>query len=171
MNLAERRIALEICPTSNLRTGALARQLGRPDMQTLEDHPLRRFFEHGVPVDFGSDDPAMFGTSLLGEYRLAAQTGDEFGGVAAARTDGVSSMRSWKRARKTNIIRRHESSRWVMLKSTVLDPQGKAIHHALASLGHQQVRDVRQGKFFVLDLKSASREQAKTEVEKIAREV
>ena len=35
---------------------------------------------------------------------------------------------------------------WVMLKSTVLDPQGKAIHHALASLGHQQVRDVRQGK-------------------------
>ncbi len=59
----------------------------------------------------------------------------------------------------------------VMLKSTVLDPQGKAIHHALASLGHQQVRGVRQGKFFVLDLTSASRDQAKTEVEQIARDV
>ncbi|HXN65148.1 MAG TPA: phosphoribosylformylglycinamidine synthase subunit PurS [Candidatus Acidoferrales bacterium] len=59
----------------------------------------------------------------------------------------------------------------VMPKSTVLDPQGKAIQHALASLGHEQVRDVRQGKFFVLDLASANRDQAKTEVEQIAREV
>jgi phosphoribosylformylglycinamidine synthase PurS subunit len=39
---------------------------------------------------------------------------------------------------------------WVMLKSTVLDPQGTAIQQALASLGHAAVRDVRQGKFFVV---------------------
>jgi aminodeoxyfutalosine deaminase len=72
--LTARNVVLEICPTSNLRTGALARQVGRP-RANLEDHPLRRFFEDGVPVTLASDDPAMFGTSLLGEYRLAAQMG------------------------------------------------------------------------------------------------
>jgi phosphoribosylformylglycinamidine synthase subunit PurS len=58
-----------------------------------------------------------------------------------------------------------------MLKSTVLDPQGTAIQHALASLGHTAIRDVRQGKFFVLSLDSANRAAAQTEVEQIAREV
>ena len=60
---------------------------------------------------------------------------------------------------------------WVMLKSTVLDPQGKTIHHALASLGYAQVKDVRQGKFFVLELNGANRDEAKAQVEKIARDV
>ena len=60
---------------------------------------------------------------------------------------------------------------WVMLKSTVLDPQGTAIQQALASLGHSAVRDVRQGKFFVLDLNSLDRGTAHREVEKIARDV
>jgi aminodeoxyfutalosine deaminase len=72
--LADRGVVLEICPTSNLRTGALARQLRQPDAN-IEDHPLRRFFDAGVPVTLASDDPAMFGTSLLGEYRVAAQMG------------------------------------------------------------------------------------------------
>ena len=58
-----------------------------------------------------------------------------------------------------------------MPKVTVLDPQGKTIQHALASLGHAQVREVRQGKFFVLDLDSPSREDAHAEVERIAKEV
>jgi len=60
---------------------------------------------------------------------------------------------------------------WVMLKSTVLDPQGQTIQHALASLGYGQVRDVRQGKFFVLELNGASRDEAQKQVERIAREV
>jgi phosphoribosylformylglycinamidine synthase len=60
---------------------------------------------------------------------------------------------------------------WVMLKGTVLDPQGTAIQQALASLGHSAVRDVRQGKFFVLDLQGLDRAAAQNEVEKIAREV
>ena len=60
---------------------------------------------------------------------------------------------------------------WVMLKSTVLDPQGKAIQQALASLGHSTVRDVRQGKFFVLELSGLDHTAAQSEVEKIAREV
>lgn len=58
-----------------------------------------------------------------------------------------------------------------MLKPTVLDPQGQTIQHALASLGYAQVKDVRQGKFFVLELNGVSREDAQTQVEKIARDV
>ncbi len=72
--LAERRIPLEICPTSNVRTGALARQLGRTEV-TIADHPLRQLFEHGVPIVLGSDDPAMFGTSINEEYQVAASLG------------------------------------------------------------------------------------------------
>ena len=60
---------------------------------------------------------------------------------------------------------------WVMLKSTVLDPQGTAIQHALGSLGFDSVSAVRQGKFFVLDLSGLDRAAAQTQVERIAREV
>lgn len=60
---------------------------------------------------------------------------------------------------------------WVMLKPTVLDPQGQTIQHALASLGYQAVKDVRQGKFFVLDLDGMSRAEAEQQVERIARDV
>lgn len=58
-----------------------------------------------------------------------------------------------------------------MPKPTVLDPQGQTIQHALASLGYTQVTDVRQGKFFVLELNGMSREEAQKKVEAIAREV
>jgi phosphoribosylformylglycinamidine synthase subunit PurS len=60
---------------------------------------------------------------------------------------------------------------WVMLKTTVLDPQGQTIQRALASLGYSTVQDVRQGKFFVLKLDGMSREEAKTQVERIAKDV
>ncbi|MFY9531562.1 MAG: phosphoribosylformylglycinamidine synthase subunit PurS [Candidatus Acidiferrales bacterium] len=60
---------------------------------------------------------------------------------------------------------------WVMLKQTVLDPQGQTIQHALASLGYNKVQEVRQGKFFVLALDGVSREEAQKQVEKIARDV
>ena len=60
---------------------------------------------------------------------------------------------------------------WVMPKRTVLDPQGQAIQHALSSLGFSSVRDVRQGKFFVLDLDGASREAVEKQIERLAREV
>lgn len=58
-----------------------------------------------------------------------------------------------------------------MLKSTVLDPQGQTIQHALASLGYAQVKDVRQGKFFVLELNGLTREDAQKQVETISKEV
>ena len=60
---------------------------------------------------------------------------------------------------------------WVMLKSTVLDPQGQAIQRALAGLGYSKVQDVRQGKFFVLALDGLSREEAGTQVQRIAKDV
>jgi phosphoribosylformylglycinamidine synthase subunit PurS len=60
---------------------------------------------------------------------------------------------------------------WVMPKQTVLDPQGKAIHNALASLGYTAVQDVRQGKFFVLELTGLSRADAEAQMGKIARDV
>ncbi len=60
---------------------------------------------------------------------------------------------------------------WVMPKRTVLDPQGKTIHHALSGLGFAQVKEVRQGKFFVLDLDGLSRDEAQKQVQKISAEV
>ncbi|MBS1856407.1 MAG: adenosine deaminase [Acidobacteria bacterium] len=61
-HLRERDIPLEVCPTSNLVTGVVKR---------IEEHPLRRLYDAGVPIVLNSDDPAMFRCSLTGEYRLA----------------------------------------------------------------------------------------------------
>ncbi len=58
-----------------------------------------------------------------------------------------------------------------MPKQTVLDPQGQTIQHALASLGFSAVRDVRQGKFFVLELDGLSRADAQKQVERIAQDI
>ena len=60
----------------------------------------------------------------------------------------------------------------VMLKSTVLDPQGKTIHGALKKMGYKGVGDVRQGKFFEITLDAIlDKNAARTEVERIAKEV
>lgn len=59
----------------------------------------------------------------------------------------------------------------VMLKSTVLDPQGKTIHAALNKMKYKGVAGVRQGKYFVLDLDGLAKDDARAEVERIAREV
>lgn len=72
--LAARGIPLEVCPTSNLRTGALARQLGR-DTAEYQQHPLAIFFRRGLPVTVSSDDPAMFETTLSHEYLHAHRMG------------------------------------------------------------------------------------------------
>ena len=52
----------------------------------------------------------------------------------------------------------------IMLKDGVLDPQGEAIRHALAGLGHKGVDGVRQGKVIELDLTATDTDAAKTEV-------
>ena len=58
-----------------------------------------------------------------------------------------------------------------MPKRTVLDPQGQTIQHALSGLGFSAVKDVRQGKFFVLNLDGLTREDAQLQTERISKEV
>jgi len=72
--IAARNIPLEICPTSNLRTGALARQIGRPTAG-YDQHPLPSFFRRGLPVTLSSDDPSMFETTVSDEYGHAQRMG------------------------------------------------------------------------------------------------
>ncbi len=72
--LADQRIPLEICPQSNIRTGALAKQLRVP-RATLAEHPLAKLWRHGIPVVLSTDDPAMFHTTLQAEYENVARMG------------------------------------------------------------------------------------------------
>lgn len=60
-HLRDHRIPLEVCVTSNLRTGAAS------------VHPLRKLFDAGVPIVLGTDDPALFGCTLNSEYERAAR--------------------------------------------------------------------------------------------------
>lgn len=69
--LVEHQIPLEICPKSNLCTGALAKLLGVKEAR-LEDHPLPKFVARSVPVTLATDDPAMFRTSLNETFAQAA---------------------------------------------------------------------------------------------------
>ncbi|GAB4011484.1 adenosine deaminase [Nocardioides ultimimeridianus] len=80
-HLAEHGIALEVCPSSNVATRAVA---------SLAEHPLPRFVAAGVPVTINSDDPSMFGTSLNREYEIAADLlGLDRAGVADLARAGV----------------------------------------------------------------------------------
>ncbi|MFC7218285.1 adenosine deaminase [Streptomyces polyrhachis] len=79
--LAENRIALEVCPTSNIATRAVA---------TMEEHPLKDFVAAGVPVTVNSDDPPMFGTDLNHEYAVATRLLDlDEAGVAGLAKNAV----------------------------------------------------------------------------------
>jgi aminodeoxyfutalosine deaminase len=60
-HLAERSITLEVCPTSNVCTGAVP---------SLREHPLPALLAAGVPVTLATDDPGMFHTNLNNEYVL-----------------------------------------------------------------------------------------------------
>ena len=61
---------------------------------------------------------------------------------------------------------------YVTLKPSVLDPQGKAIHHSVELLGFENVGDVRQGKFFEIALAAGlSEADARRTVERIAKDV
>ena len=63
--LAYRQIPVEICLTSNLRTGVC---------KTIAEHPAKSYFDQGIMITLNTDDPAMFGTSLPREYQIAQET-------------------------------------------------------------------------------------------------
>jgi adenosine deaminase/aminodeoxyfutalosine deaminase len=63
--LAYRQIPVEICLTSNLRTGCC---------KTAADHPVRNYFDQGMMITLNTDDPALFRTSLAREYQFAQET-------------------------------------------------------------------------------------------------
>jgi adenosine deaminase/aminodeoxyfutalosine deaminase len=65
--LAHKQVAVEICISSNVRTGVVP---------AVSEHPLRQFFDSGLMLTLNTDDPAMFQTTLCREYEIAAQ---EFG--------------------------------------------------------------------------------------------
>lgn len=60
-HLRQERIALEVCPTSNVRTGVFS---------SLADHPIRHLYDAGLKVTVSSDDPPLFGTDIGQEYAL-----------------------------------------------------------------------------------------------------
>ena len=60
-------IPLELCPISNVRTGAIT---------SLEAHPVRAYFDRGMPISVNTDDPKMFGNSLADEYEALVRHHD-----------------------------------------------------------------------------------------------
>jgi adenosine deaminase len=81
--LRERRIALEVCPTSNVMTRVVP---------SIEEHPLPRLLEADLVVTLNADDPSMFSSPLAGEYELARRAfGLDDETLAAIAIDGVRS--------------------------------------------------------------------------------
>ncbi|MGX7677384.1 adenosine deaminase [Jatrophihabitans sp. DSM 45814] len=79
--LAEHQIALEVCPTSNIATRAVA---------SLAEHPLPEMVNAGVLVTINSDDPPMFSTNLNHEYEIATSLlGLDESGISALAGNAV----------------------------------------------------------------------------------
>jgi len=78
--IAGRRVVLDVCPLSNLRTRAV---------RTLAEHPLPQLVAAGAVCSISTDDPAMFGTDLSRDYEAAAQLGLEPRGAYEAGLEGA----------------------------------------------------------------------------------
>jgi aminodeoxyfutalosine deaminase len=103
--LADRRIVLDVCPTSNVRTGVVS---------SLAAHPLPALLAAGVQCTINTDDPAMFGTDLDAEHQAALALGSRpqdcyQAGVAGALCDA---------ATKAELQRTGDSFDWTEANST-----------------------------------------------------
>ncbi len=59
----------------------------------------------------------------------------------------------------------------ITLKKDVLDPQGKVIHQALEGMGFNNISEVRQGKYFEIDIKETETKRAKDKVEEMCKKL
>ena len=59
----------------------------------------------------------------------------------------------------------------ITLKKDVLDPQGKVIHQTLDGMGFENINEVRQGKYFEIDIKEKDNKKAEAEVEEICKKL
>ena len=59
----------------------------------------------------------------------------------------------------------------ITLKKDVLDPQGKVIHHALDGMGFENINEVRQGKYFEIDVNENDPNKAKAVVEDMCKKL
>ncbi len=106
--LAQQKICLDVCPTSNLLLGVFP---------TAEAHPLVRLLEAGVPCNLGSDDPLLFGADLVDEFvlcrkemglsdeQLAAMARTSFarsGAPEPLKTAGIAAVDAWLSAPATS---------------------------------------------------------------------
>jgi aminodeoxyfutalosine deaminase len=78
--IADRRVVLDVCPLSNLRTRAVT---------SLADHPLPKLVAAGAVCSISTDDPAMFGTDLSRDYEAAAELGVDAEQAYAAGLEGA----------------------------------------------------------------------------------
>ena len=79
--LAEQRIGIESCLTSNIQTSTVA---------SLESHPLKAFLEHGILATINTDDPAVQGVDIIHEYSVAApQAGLSQAQIRQAQINGL----------------------------------------------------------------------------------
>jgi adenosine deaminase len=100
--VVEHQIPLEVCPVSNVKTRVV---------NSLKDHPVRRYFEAGAVVTVNTDDPKMFGNSLSEEYRtLHHELGFTLDDIRQVILNGVRS--SWL----------PEKEKLVLEKSFITDP-------------------------------------------------
>jgi adenosine deaminase len=100
--LVDHQVPLEVCPTSNLRTGVVS---------GWEGHPARSLIEAGAMVTLSTDDPAMFHCSLAGEYEVLT---DRFAldDVIVRRIAGDAIDASWAPAATRSRLRRLQDAWW-----------------------------------------------------------
>lgn len=79
--LSDHQIPLEVCPTSNVCTGAVS---------SIASHPVRQLYDAGIPITIGTDDPGLFRCNLSGEYECLKKLGLGPRALQDIRTNGFS---------------------------------------------------------------------------------
>ncbi|MBN1273451.1 MAG: adenosine deaminase [Candidatus Aminicenantes bacterium] len=102
--IAEKKIPLELCPMSNVRTGAVT---------SIQEHPIRKYFERGLIISVNTDDPKMFNTSLADEYRmLVEECGFSKKDVCQLILQGIKSSWMWEGRKDYLIYQFQQESSW-----------------------------------------------------------